>query len=251
MLVGIITPAYWKITQKVLWKFFLWGALAWIIGVALKSIPPILAPIVDQIIQEDLPRWFSGPIHWIYIGSLTGVFECGTTLFFAYIIKSIRTAGWNEAVGFGLSFGAIEALLVGLGSFIVVLLVILIPDKLPSKIVELAAAGSDSLWVIPAPIIERAIAVFAHAFSCVLIIYAVQAKAWRWFWVSFFYKTAIDGFAAYWHLTIGIENVTTAGLWITELIFLPSGIIGLWGLLVFRRRWRKLLQPTPYSSGCS
>jgi uncharacterized membrane protein YhfC len=240
MLVAIATVVYWKVHSRILWRLFLWGALAWIVGVAMKSTSSILLmPIVLNRIRETLPKYSSEPALWIYIGLLTGVFECGATLGFAYI-KRIRTSMWKEAVGFGLGFGAVEALLVGAASFVLVLLVILMPDKLPPQLVKLATSGTNSLLVIPAPIVERITAVLLHAFSCLLIVYAVQTKAWRWFWVSFFYKTAVDAIAGFLHITYGMENITTVSVWVIEAVFLPFGLVGLWGLYAFRNRWKRL-----------
>lgn len=102
--VALIAVLYWKQRSKVLLTLFLWGVLAWIAGVALKSAASISTPTIINSVRDILPRYFSEPILWIYIGLLTGIFECGATLGFAHI-RRIRTASWKEAVGFGLGFG--------------------------------------------------------------------------------------------------------------------------------------------------
>ncbi len=107
---------------------------------------------------------------------MTGIFECGVTLGFASIRK-IRAARWKEAVGFGLGFGAIEAFWVGLIAFVLVLLILLVPDKLPPELSQSVIPREQSFLVIPAPIIERITTIFIHAFSCLLIVYAVQFRA--------------------------------------------------------------------------
>jgi len=193
--------------------------------------------------REALPKYVAEPFLWLYIGLLTGVFECGATLAFAYI-KRIRWADYDGVVAFGLGFGAVEAFLVGVASFVMVLVVILIPDKLPEGMLEQVTGGTSSLLIIPAPIVERIIAIFLHAFSCVLIVYTVQTKDWRWFWLAFWYKTAVDEIAGIMHLENLLGDLTTLGVWVVELVFLPFGLVGLWGLLVFRRRWAQLAQTT-------
>lgn len=239
MAVAIVAIVYWKVHSKVLWRLFLLGALAWIVGITAKIIAAIPTQTIMDFVRGILPRYLSEPALWIYIGLLTGVFECGATLAFAHI-KRIRSAKWKEAVGFGLGFGAVEALLVGVGSFILVLLVILIPEMLPEELVNYLTSGTNSLLIIPAPIIERITVIFLHALSCVLIVYSVQVKEWKWFWFSFFYKTAIDAIAGYMHLANVLKDITTLGTWVVELVFLPFGIVGLWGLWKFRRRWEGL-----------
>lgn len=127
--------------------------------------------------------------------------------------------------------------MLGAYSFLVILLIILIPDKLPPELLQLAISARASLLDIPIPIVERLIVVLLHAFSCVLIIYAVRTKEWKWFWISFLYKTALDAIAGSIQITYGVQNLTTLGAWMVEMILLPFGIVGLWGLRTFRRRW--------------
>ncbi len=240
VVVALATVIYWKFKSKVATAFFLWGAVAWVVGVVLKGIAAIPQSSIIDTTREYLPRFFSEPVLWLYIGLLTGVFECGAALAFTYFIKKLRYANWKEAVGFGAGFGAVEALLLGLVSFLWILLLILFPEiqeRLPSEY-KFLATEPDSLLVIPAGILERVTAIFIHTFSSVLIIYAVQSKKWKWFWVSFFYKTAVDGIAGFHHITYGIENLTTLEIWVAEFIFLPFGIVGAWGLWVFKQRWR-------------
>jgi uncharacterized membrane protein YhfC len=152
-------------------------------------------------------------------------------------LQRLRSATWEEALGYGLGFGGLEAMLLGIYNFVIVFLIILIPDKLPQELVELADPSKVSLLVIPIPTLERAIVILLHAFSSLIIIYAVQKKEWRWFWFSFLYKTAMDTIAGLFQITYGLENLSLAGLWLVELILLPFGMIGLWGLITFRSRW--------------
>jgi uncharacterized membrane protein YhfC len=244
MAVGAAAVVYWKLSRGVLWRLFLWGALAWIVGVTAKIIVavPLNKPLINAC-REILPGYLAEPLLWVYIGLLTGIFECGATLAFAYI-RRIRSADYKDIVGFGLGFGAVEAFLVGLASFGTILLVVLIPDKLPEAVVNQVTAGGNSLLVIPAPIVERVSAVLLHAFSCVLIVYAVRTKVWKWFWLAFFYKTAVDGIAGLMHLEGLLKDLSVSGAWLVELVFLPFGLVGLWGLFVFRKRWEALAQNT-------
>jgi len=168
MAIALVAVVYWKRRSKVSSALFFWGALAWGVGNVLKSIAAVPMPTIIDNIRAILPRYFSEPILWLYIGLLTGIFECGATLGIAHI-KRIRTADWREATGFGLGFGAVEAFLLGASSFLVVLLVILIPDRLPPELLQLATSASVSLLDIPIPIIERLVVVLLHAFSCVLL----------------------------------------------------------------------------------
>jgi len=243
MAVAVVAVVYWKLKFGMLWRIFAWGALAWVVGVAVKIVAAIPNQAIIGAAREALPKYIAEPALWLYIGLLTGVFECGATLAFAYI-KRIRWADYDGVVAFGLGFGAVEAFLVGVASFVMVLVVILIPDKLPEGMLEQVTGGASSLLTIPAPIVERIIAIFLHAFSCVLIVYSIRTKAWRWFWLAFLYKTAMDAIAGLLHLENLLADISTLGVWVVELTLLPFGLVGLWGLLVFRRRWVQLVQDT-------
>jgi len=243
MAVALVAVVYWKTSRGVLWRLFAWGALSWIVGVGIKLVAAIPNPFIINAARDIFPKYLAEPLLWLYIGLLTGVFECGATLAFAYI-KRIRSADYKGVVAFGLGFGAVEAFLVGLASFVTLLLVILIPDKLPEQMVKAITSGSHSPLIIPAPIVERITAILLHAFSCVLIVYAVRTKAWKWFWVSFWYKTAVDGVAGLMHLENLLKDISTAGMWVVELVFLPFGLVGLWGLLAFHKRWETFDQNT-------
>jgi uncharacterized membrane protein YhfC len=234
--VTFVSVFFWKWESGTPLRFFLWGGLAWIVGIVLKSIASLPTPAIVESVRAILPSFLAEPILWLFIGLLTGISEGGTTLGFA-LTKKIRKSNWREAVGFGIGFGAIEAFLLGLFSLIVITLIILIPDKLPPELLQSASSGSNSIWIIPAPILERASAVLLHTFSCVLIIYAVQTRKWKWFWVSFIYKTAADAIAGFVQLTYGSGNLTTLNTWMLEAVFLIFGLVGFWGLRSFRSDW--------------
>jgi uncharacterized membrane protein YhfC len=244
MAVAMGAVVYWQRREKVAFRLFLWGALAWVVGTVLKSIAAIPLPAITDGVRVTLPRYVSEPVLWLYIGLLTGIFECGVALAFAHI-RRIRAVDWNGAVAFGLGFGAIEALLLGIYSFGTVLLLWLAPDQLPAELVELATSQSGSLLAIPAPIVERAVAILVHVFSCVLIIYAIQTKQWKLFWISFIYKTMLDAIAGFIQITYGVQNLTILGTWAVELVLLPFGIAGVWGLRAFRHRWPRGNIPPP------
>jgi uncharacterized membrane protein YhfC len=229
---------YWKKRSQISISFFLWGGLSWFLAIVLKSIASAPMPQIITWLRDFTPMYISEPLLWLYIGLLTGILECGVALFLVHRLKRLRSASWSEALGYGLGFGTIEALLLGVYNFVIVLLIIIMPDQLPPELVELADTSNASLLAIPIPIVERTIVILLHAFSSILIIHAVQTKEWKWFCFSFLYKTTMDVIAGYFQITYGLENLTLRGLWLVELILLPFGLIGLWGLIAFRRHWQ-------------
>jgi len=238
IVVGLGSIIYWKKKSKIALRFFLSGALAWIIAVILKgAFAAILNKPIINFLKNKMPFILSGPLSWIYVGLLTGIFECGIVLLFLYLFKNLKKVNWKESVGFGIGFGAIEAFLLGITSFIIVLITIFIPsEQLPKELI--GPPQLQSLYAIPAPIIERISALFTHIFSVVLILYAFKTNEWKWFWLSFWYKTAVDSVAGYVHLTYGLKNLTVMGLWILEFIMLLFALVGFWGLINIRKKWK-------------
>ncbi len=53
----------------------------------------------------------------------------------------------------------------------------------------------------------------------------------------FFFKTAVEAIASFVYVTYGIENLTTLGIWVLEIVFWPLGIVGAWEVWLFQQRW--------------
>ena len=114
MAVGLIAVVSWRRRTGASWAAFGLGALAWVGGVAPKFAwaTPTNA-LVRQGLDRALPGPVAAPVYWLYIGLLTGVFECGMALLFVRRSR-LKAAGWDEAMAFGIGFGAVEAFLLGL-----------------------------------------------------------------------------------------------------------------------------------------
>jgi uncharacterized membrane protein YhfC len=237
--IALVSIMYWKTRRKITLSFFLWGGLSWFLATVCKSIASVPMPQIIPRFRELTPSYIAEPLFWLAIGLLTGVFECGISLLLVSRLQQLRSATWEEALGYGLGFGGLEALLLGVYNFVIVLLIIVVPNQLPQELIKLADPSKASLLAIPIPIFERAIVILLHAFSSILIIYAVQKKEWRWFWFSFLYKTTMDAIAGYFQITYGLENLSLSGIWLVELILLPFGLVGLWGSMTFRCRWQE------------
>lgn len=225
--VAVLAWAVWK-GQRVTTTFWLWGALAWVVAVALKvawAVP--LNPRVVGWLTATVPANVANPLLWSYLGILTGVFECGFTLLLVRSVGQLRVAAWPEAVAFGIAFGAAEALVVGaahLAQTVAQIAGVLPGEALPS--------GYNLAWAV-APLVERASAILVHVLSAVLIFYSVRTGRVRWFWLSFLYKSAVDTVAAYGLLSYGVT--TLSRVWTMEGVFALFAAAGLWGTA--RMRW--------------
>ncbi len=207
-------------------RYLALGALAWVITVALKFAwaIPINTPVYT-VLYGALPETFAGPLFYLYVGALTGVFEVALTWFLLRYTRLGRVP-WGPALAFGIGFGAVEALLLGGGALIPVLLALMAPHTLPLEALHELAKANNLLYSI-APIVERLFTVLLHVCSNVLLFYAVAKKQPRWFWLAFIYKTAIDTVAAWGQLT-GLQSL--GKIWAIEAIVIVFGVLGWWGL---------------------
>jgi len=214
------------------------GALFWILTVAVKfafAIP--VNPVIFKAFGVSRDTLFSpgNLMAYLYIGALTGIFEAGLAWL---ILRKIRRgqATWSQALVFGIGFGTIEALLLGLASGGSALAGLLAPEALPVSTLG-ALAHNATLVMGLAPIVERLSVIFAHILACVLIFYAIASREAKWGWLAIFYKTLLDapgGFAAFWGPT------RPEKIWTLEAVIAIFGLVGLWGTLQIARRYLKL-----------
>ncbi len=214
------------VQRRLGWGYLLLGALAWVITVALKL---GWAALMNGRIYNALTSAFSQGVadlmFSLYVGLLTGVFEVGL-VWLVLRFTRLGQVNWKRALGFGIGFGAIEALLLGINSLGSVLTGIISPDSLPLGALEAIARQSSLLWGL-APIWERFFTILIHIFTSLLLFYSVRTGQSRWFWAAFLYKTLLDTIAAY----AQVRGLDSIGLvWGIELVVGLFGGLGLWGI---------------------
>jgi uncharacterized membrane protein YhfC len=237
-MVGVaVVSVLWILNLGAEWSVVRLGALAWIISVALKIAwaVPTNKPILN-FLKSKLPAKLSGPISWSYIGLLTGIFECGIALAFVLKFDILHQASWVDILTFGVGFGAVEALILGLVSLGHIGYYTIRPESIPEKDREKCKITPNSLLMIPAGIVERTAALPIHIFTKVLIILAVQQNIYLLFWLSFGFKSFVDGIAAWMHLEKDIKNVAKASqFWAYESIFIVLALISIAGIMLLQR----------------
>lgn len=228
---GIISGLFWQSGNVSIWWVFILGSIAWLISLVLKVswailLNKIIVSGINRLAGESVGKWFS----WLYIGILTGIFECGVT--YLFVVKSqLKIADWNQAVAFGIAFGATEAMVLGLVSFIGTLVTILRFDHSnPDEKKNIPKAIKQDIAIIVLPITERITTLVIHAFSCVLIVYGVHAQEAIWFWISFTFKSAIDSFAMWGIVDFQVKQSTTRLAQFNLMIaaFAAIALLGMW-----------------------
>jgi uncharacterized membrane protein YhfC len=216
------------------------GALAWFVTVAVKF--AIALPANTWVFKKThlLAEPWGGAVFDIYVGMLTGITEVALVWIFLRYTQFGR-ARFPQVVAFGIGFGAIEALVVGLLAGSAAAVGIWMPNQLPKEpLAQLAQSARLSIQL--APICERFFACLGHLATNVMIFYAVSRRAPRWFWLAFLYKSAVDAAAAV-YLGSKAATISPTRLWTMEAFTALWAIAGLLVTLWIARRYDQREQP--------
>jgi len=218
-----VLVVWWR--WRIPWRVWGGGAALWAVSVALKfGFSSVASPPVNRWLYAGLPQRWAGPAFWCYLGLLTGVFECGIFLLAAPLIKR-RQWSWREGLSLGVGFGAIEALVLGAATSFSAF------SANQAGAWETVTTWSEAL----ASAFERLLTLPIHVAAAVMILRALVDRKWQWFGVSFAYKSAVDGVAA-WLVLSGTSLLSSH--WLMEWVcFAPFALIGVLVLLYLRRRW--------------
>jgi uncharacterized membrane protein YhfC len=223
----------YAVLRKFGWSYLGLGALAWAVTVVLKfawAVP--VNPSVYDGLYNALPEALAALLFYLYAGALTGVFEVGIV----WLVMRYTRLGqvpWNRALAFGIGFGAVEALLLGVSSVGTVLTALVAPGVFPLEVLEQMSRLNNVLYGL-APILERFFIVLVHILASVLIFYAIAQRKPKWFWLALIYKTGIDAVAAFGQFW-GLE--TLAKIWIMEAVVALWGIVGWLGIRWVQQRY--------------
>lgn len=214
------------------WRYLGLGALAWVVTVALKLGWALAAnTAIYNALQAALPGEWANLTFYLYVGALTGLFEVGLVWLVMRYTRLGRMT-WSHALAFGIGFGAIEALLLGLQSLANMVVAVWMPEVLPLG-ADLIAQINNPLYLL-APIVERFFTVLVHIFTNLLIIYGARMRRAVWFWLAFAYKSALDAVAAF----AQVQGLTGfPELWAIEAVVIVWGIAGWLGIRWLRGRW--------------
>ncbi len=239
MLLIALLPLGWIIRLGISSSVIAWGAFAWLASVMLKFAwaLPMNQRILSRL-SRALPSRWAGPASWSYIGLLTGVFECGFIALLVLQTRSLRTASWQEALAFGISFGSTEAGVLGLHLLIWDIRRYLRPGNISEEEARHWEPSVNTLFGLPIPAVERAAATIIHLITSLLIFQGIRHGSVLYFLLSFLFKSSVDAYAGWLHLEQQITSVTDSRtLWKFELPFIILGIISIPIIGLIRFSW--------------
>ncbi len=226
MAVGIAAVIY-AARRRLGWSYLGLGALAWTLTVALKFAwaIPLNTPIAAAL-SAVLPPLPAAWLTYLYVGSLTGIFEV-LVLWPALRYTRLGRAPWPRALSFGIGFGAVEAFLVGCAAALPAITALAAPQFLSPAALQNLLIYQDPLHSL-ASIAERILIIVVHIFSNVLLFYAIARREPRWLWISALYKTLVDTLAAY--ASMNGTAASVGGHWLIEMGILIFALVGWKGI---------------------
>ncbi|HHH80135.1 MAG TPA: YhfC family intramembrane metalloprotease [Thermoplasmatales archaeon] len=241
ILVGALPILWWWRKKRTSLKYFIFGAAVWFVAILIKLLMDItLTPLLTNYLQSYGTLAIAVSLGF-YVGLRTGLFESGFT-YIAGVKTKLKHVTFDEAVAFGLGFGGIEAILLGLQSFLNILVFALMPtllNQLPEGQQAVAQHQlNQSTWIVFAPIIERIATIVIHVFAAVLVFLSIHSFEKRYLVYSVGFKSLVDGIIP--ALTVYVGSSTLLSTYLMELPILGLGLVAAGGVLWVKDKWRNL-----------
>ncbi|MCL5026472.1 MAG: YhfC family intramembrane metalloprotease, partial [Chloroflexi bacterium] len=193
ILLALVFVLGWKITERPPWSFFLWGALALIISFIIRTIIEVFGTVPLFQALTGLPETPANLLYLLYLAMLVSVFDTGLMLLFVRV-SGVGRANWQQAVAYGIGFGAIWSLILGISGAFTALRAIVSPELTPVDQLLQMQSLADNFWLaFPPQFVERIGAIVGNITAAALIIYAYRSGAWRYFWAALVYATLVEG----------------------------------------------------------
>ena len=166
----------------------------------------------------------------MYVGLRTGLLESAAALL-AFSREELNDLDVDGAIAFGIGFGAIEAMFLGVPSLIQIAAYNLYPSMVESltldQLMQLLVQLNAPTWVVGAPIIERGFTLLAHIYATLLIYSGVRREDSRSVLMAVAYKSALDAMVPLMQFLLasrGFGMVYVVEVWVVFM-----GLVGLWG----------------------
>ncbi len=240
ILVGAIALYYWRKKTGVAGIYFGLGALIWAIAIGIKLLMDLTITTPFYLFLYSYgPLVALGGLS-LYVGLRTGLLESGLS-YLGVRYTRFRTMNLDQALAFGIGFGATEAIVLGIQTLLNLIVFILDPS-LASTLSPAQQAPLNAPTVVAfAAILERAFVLMVHVFASVLVVYSVTSGKIRYLVYSILYKTLLDGMLP--PLTTYINTSTVAGIYEVEVPIVILGILAYFGTRWVMDRFGKIERP--------
>jgi uncharacterized membrane protein YhfC len=234
ILVGVIALFYWYRKTRVSWRYFGFGALIWVIAIGIKLLMDFTVTTPFYLFLYSYGALAALLGLSLYLGLRTGLLESGLS-YLGVKYTDFRTMNLHQALAFGIGFGAIEAIALGVQTLLNLVIFILDPSLAATLSPAQQASLNAPTIVAFAAIIERAFVLLIHVFASVLVVYSVVSGMIRYLVYSVLYKTLVDGMLP--ALTTYINSSTVTGIYQIEIPIAVLGTLAYLGTRWVMRRY--------------
>jgi Predicted membrane protein len=221
ILVGLLALGYGRKKTRVSWRYFGFGALIWALAIGTKLLMDltVTTPFYQSLYSYSALAALIGLS--LYVGLRTGLLESGLS-YLGIRHTQFRSMNLPQALAFGIGFGSVEAIALGIPTLINLVVFILDPSLVEMLSPAQQASLSVPTMVAFAAIIERASVIIIHVFASVLVVLSLVSGLIRYLVYSILYKTILDGMLPV--LTTYIDTTTVLGIYSIEV---PIVLLGL------------------------
>jgi len=229
--VGLAAIVHWRRRTGAPLRLFYQGGLWWGLAMAPKF-------LMDIYITPSLSYWVFNRFGLVavllgmglYVGLRTGLLESAAVLL-AFKREGLNDLNVDEAVAFGIGFGALEAIFLGVPSLIQIAAYNLYPSLVESlsldQLMQLLVQLNAPTWVVGAPIIERGFTMLAHVYAILLVYKGVRDEDSRSVLMAVAYKSALDAMVPLMQWLLGSGGFGM--VYVVEVWVVVMGLVGLWG----------------------
>jgi len=229
--VGLAAIVYWRRRTGAPLRLFLQGGLWWGVAIAPKIVMDVyITPGFSSWLFNSLGLVATLLVIGLYVGLRTGLFESAVVLL-AFNREGLNDLDVEGAIAFGIGFGALEAIFLGVPSLIQIASFNLNPSLVESltldQLMQLMVQLNAPTWVVGAPIIERGFTMLAHVYAILLVYKGVRHGDSRSLLMAVAYKGALDAMVPFlqWLLSSGGFGM----VYVVEVWVVVMGLVGLWG----------------------
>ncbi len=236
--VALIYIFGWKITERPPWSFFLWGMVAVIIAVIIRTILRVTTEgLVIDLATGNLADTISIPLVAAYFALVAGLAEVAGMLLITRFTR-VGRASWERAIAFGIGFGALWTLILALFNLWTPLRALLWPQLTDARTLFTLQMVVGNFWSWFGPImVERIAAIAINAVTAVLLIYGYRKLAWQYLALAILYAILAAGPTAADEVGF-IAN--EAGNWIAKGILGAIAVGGLAAAIFLQSRYEEL-----------
>jgi len=247
--IGLLAVFFWHFFARAPWSLFFWGCLALVLAAVVRlALGSLIVDPFSAAVLDRLPSSVAAPVAWMFAAVVTAVVDCWVIYAIARRRQEQLVVA-SHATAFAIGFAGIEAFLMGLMSFGIVLTMLSVPEQLPLWFTVSVAERLRKVALVPPAIVQSWSAVFIQTLFCLAVVYALQKRSRGWLVCAGAYKVVLFVLTAF--LASAIATEALGQVWGATLALVSISACAVAGLVWLGRRMplvqQEIVVPAPES----